>query len=251
MRRLDESLTRLAERGTRTGADALMEQLERRLELGAEPVIVALEPRRTDMQTQERTPSTVRRRGPWIAAAAFGLLVVIAVAAAAVLQLTEEEALVAGQPPGPLEEFVHALQANDVDATLAVVDAQDESSFIPWLIGLDTSDVAFTDCVLGERERVECTVNFGPSWFYSRITGEDLVTTFSARVGESEVNGPSMPPPAGMVDVDAEFEQWVLETYPERYDEMFSVSSIEGHIRFSGPSGAARTELVEEYLASR
>ena len=55
MRRLDESLTRLAERGQRAGADALIERLDRRLELGEDPVVVALEPRRTGMQTHEKT----------------------------------------------------------------------------------------------------------------------------------------------------------------------------------------------------
>ena len=251
MRRLDESLTRLAERGDRTGADVLIERVEHRLELGTDPTVVALDPRRTDMQIQQETAPAMRNRGPWIAAAAFGVLIVVALAAIVVLQATqEEEALVAGQPPGALEEFVAALHNNDTEAALALVN-QPNLGFLPWLVALDTSDVEFTDCALIADGRVQCSTTFGPNHFYSRISDDPMDSTFTALIENGRLNGPQWPPPDELRPAERSFEQWVTETYPERYSEMFTEAGSVEHIRFSAASGAARTELANEYLASR
>lgn len=250
MRRLDESLTRLAERGQRAGAEALIERLDRRLELGEDPVVVALEPRRTGMQTQDKTKTVRTRRGPWIAAAAFAAVLAVVAGAVMISQTGESESLVAGQPPGPLEEFVLALQAGDTETVDAVVD-EPEMGFPHWLIGLGTSDVEFTDCAMTDADHVSCSVSMGSDWFYSRIVGYPLETTFSAIVDDGRLRRPEFPTPQGLAPAEAEFEDWVLETYPERWDEMFTEMSFVENILFNHKSGAARAELLEEFLASR
>lgn len=251
MRRLDESLTKLAERGEPVGADVLIDRVEQRLALGSDPVVVAIDPRRTDMQTQHETPSPTRTRGPLIAVAAFASAVLIAVAALVVIQLTEQESLVAGQPPGPLEEFVEAIQAGDtekVDAMLSI----SQRAFPRWLIGLDASGIEFTDCEAMPSNRIVCSVSMGPDWFYSRIVGYPLQTTFAAQIGDERILGPEWPTPEGLVEAEAEFEAWVLATYPERYDTMFVEAPFgPENIKFGTESGMARSELLDEFLASR
>lgn len=252
MRRVDDALRRLAERGSPVGAEMLLDGVEQRLELGTDSVVVAIDERTDSMQTQQQTESRQKRRGIWIAAVAFGVLIAIGVGAAMVLQATEEESLVAGQPPGPLEEFARALQANDVAGAQAVIASPDPASFVPWLVGLDTSSVEFTDCALGEQETVECSVDLGPNLFHSRITGENVTSTFSAQITGDQLQAPSLPPPAQLAQAEAAFEQWVQATHPDRYDEMFANPSlIIEHIRGGYASGAARTELADEYIASR
>jgi hypothetical protein len=252
MRRLDESLTRLAERGQAAGPDTLIERVEQRLMAGEDTIVVAFDPRRTDMQTKEQTTPTRRTSGPWLAAAAFGVLAVVAIVAAVALQLTKEESLVAGQPPGALEDFVAALQANDTEAAIAVAAPGAEDGFVHWQVALDTSDLEFTDCQPVGDITVRCTTTFGPSYFYTRLAGEPLVTTFTASIRDGRfVPAPQWPPPEGLVAAERAFEAWVAESHPERYDEMFSEYSLLAHIKFTEASGAARTELAEEYLASR
>ena len=249
MRRLDESLTRLAERGQRAGADALIERLDRRLELGEDPVVVALEPRRTGMQTHEKTQTSQIRRGPWIAAAAFAVGIAVIAGGLLLYEEGERTSLVAGQPPGPLEEMVLALNAGDVETINAVVPPP--TSFPLWLIGLDASGIEFTDCVVGDAGRIACSVSMGEDWFYSRIAGYPMETTFSAAVVNGQLRAVQWPTPEGVIAAETEFEAWVLETYPERYNEMFADPGTVAHIKFGLASGQARAELLEEFLASR
>jgi hypothetical protein len=252
MRRLDESLSRLAERGERVGADVLLDRVDQRLAVGIDPVVVALDPRRTDMQTQQGSQQAGSpKRGPWIAAAAFGVAITIAVAAVVTIQLTAEDMPVSGQPPGALKDFVAALHTADTEAALAVVDGPD-LEFVPWVIALNASGVEFRDCATaGVRGRVQCTVSMGPDFFHSRIAGHPLLTTFTAVVREDRLSNTSWPTPAGLVEAEAEFEAWVLEVYPDRYDDMFVDPSTIAHVRFGEESSAARSELLEEFLASR
>ena len=125
------------------------------------------------------------------------------------------------------------------------------AGFLPFLIALDTSDTEFTDCELIEDDRVQCTTIFGPNHFYTRISDELIVTTFTALIANDEISSPVWPPADALPPAERAFEQWVTETYPERYGEMFTDTGVVEHIRFSAASGAARTELADEYLASR
>ncbi len=246
MRRLDQSLTRLAERGEPAGAEVLLDRIAHQLETGSEGVVVALGARRTDVQTDER-PTTTRKRGPWLAAAAFAVVIIAAVAIL-VVQSRPEESVIAGEPPGVMDEFVAALHDNDAEAVLALVDAPN-LGFVPWIVALDTSDTEFTGCTRGPSDLVTCTVTAGPNWFYSRISDDPMVTTFSATVGTEQLSDPEWPPPPALAPAERAFEQWVEEYHPERYNQMFSFITELEHINFSGPSGAARTELADEYLA--
>ena len=253
MRQLDESLTQLAERGERVGADVLLERVEHRLALGTDPTIVALDPRRTGMQMQEETAQPQRTRGPWLAAAAFGLAIVVAVAAVVAMQLTDEESLVAGQPPGTLEDFVTAVQDGDAEAAVILGGNQLAAPFLEWIIALDLSGAEFRNCKLRDSLRTTCSVSAGPNWFYSRIVGHPMWSTFSTRVLDDRLHNTMWDTPPGLVDADAEFEAWVIERYPERYATMFAPADVfaPGNIRFGTESGLARMELLEEFLASR
>ncbi len=179
-----------------------------------------------------------------------------------------EEGLHAWQPPGLLDEFVSALQHNDAESSLALVNDSvtfHNHDFIRWLIGLDTSGVEFTDCVpnaletvytadgalAGRLMDVTCSISMGPDWFYSRITGEVMEAEFSARVFAGTITIAKFDALSGVAEADREFEAWVEQVYPERYDEMFAANSELANILFDDPSGAARTELAAEYLASQ
>jgi hypothetical protein len=116
-------------------------------------------------------------------------------------------------------------------------------------VALDTSDTEFTDCTRGLADRVTCTVIAGPNWFYSRISDDPMVTTFSATVGAEQLSDPDWPQPPALEPAERAFEEWVQAYHPERYDQMFTEFTLVMHINFSGPSGGARTELADEYLA--
>lgn len=53
--------------------------------------------------------------------------------------------------------------------------------------------------------------------------------------------------PPGFQTAHAEFRTWLETTYPDRYDEMYEGESI----LYTEASGAARRELLDEFLAFR
>lgn len=181
-------------------------------------------------------------RGLALAAA----LVIVTIAVVALLLSRPAASLIPGQPPGVLDEYVEALQANDAETAAALLSSDLVGGFTPWLVGTDTSSLEVSDCENVGTNRVRCATDFGPNWFYSRITDEELITTVTVTIDESELDVVAWPPPSGLYQADATFGVWVRETHPDLYDEMY-----DGDIKYGFDSGAQRSQLADEYLESR
>lgn len=193
-----------------------------------------------------RSEARARSRS-WRRFAIAGVLVAAALIAVALVQRSEpEDGLIAGQPPGLLDQYVAALQANDVEAAMAVLVSDVVLDFTPWLVGTDTSTLEVSDCDIGADEVVRCVADLGSNWFYSRITGEEMVTSIIVRIEQDGLDLIDIPAPAGIYSADADFGAWVREAHPDRHDEMYIGSTIKNGY----DSGAARSELADEYIES-
>lgn len=183
------------------------------------------------------------KRGLTIAGALVALTAIVV--AAAILLSLSEDGLVAGQPRGVLDEYVAALQANDAEAATALLGSDLVAGFTPFLVGTDTSSLLVSDCENAGGNRVRCTTDFGPNWFYSRIIDEEMITTFTVSIEDGEVDVIAWPAPVGLYEADAVFEEFVSGAHPDRYDEMYDAN---GGIKQGLESGAARTALAEDFL---
>lgn len=205
---------------------------------------------RTEERSAAPSPRRTRRAWRWSAVTA-GLVATAVIAGIALVGPgSSEEGLIAGEPPGVLDEYVAALQANDVEKAVGLVHEDLIPEFTAFLVGTDTSTLQVSDCETIDFGPgwVRCRADFGPNWYFSRIMGEELSGTLTIIVYDDGLDLSAFPPPAGVYQADAEFEEWVLKTYPERYDEMFDDI---GGIKESYESGLARSELVDEYLSTR
>ena len=275
MQQLDRALIELADRGEAIGPDLMLERLERRLAGEPETVVLALDSRRTAVQTQER--KTIgesghrKSRGPLVAAAAFaGVIAVVGVllvlgltgddspvptttppaATTAAPQTTVAPVMTVAQGQALMDDFVAALKAGDAEVARALIidDGSVGPDYLGWLIALDTTGVEFFDCTY-EPDSVTCQTTMGPNHFFERIHGENVENTFTATLENGLIVNPSWPAQSADQTAEGAFRIWAQETHPELADVMFDTSFL--RVVFTEESGKARAALVDEYLVYR
>lgn len=273
MQQLDRALIVLAERGEAIGPDLMMERLERRLIGEPERVVVALDSRRTAMQTQEKrtTGDSGHRKSQGLLVAAAVFVAVIGVTgvvlalgltggedgdgaattaapATTAPQTTVAPVMTVAEGQVLVDELVTALQAGDSEgARSLVVSGYPAPDFLGWLTALDTTGVEFFDCTY-EPGSVSCQTTMGPSHFYERIHGQNAEGRFTATLENGLIVNPTWPAGPTATATERAFRTWAQETHPELDDVMFDTSVL--GIVFTAESGRARMQLIDEYLAS-
>lgn len=272
MRRLDQALVELAERGDPIGPDLMADRIDRHLAGETDAVVVALDPRRTTMQTRERTTDTRqtgRRRGFAIAIAAFAaVLVVGAVGLLVGANIGSDDAADPSPPPPATPTTVATVEPTTapappvagqdlVDALVAAFREGDAAAigelvvvdpFVPWLIAIDASTLEFTDCTNPAPELIQCETKLDGNHFYAQLLGEPHISVFTATVGEQRLSDQTWPPGDGVEEAEARFEAWATEAHPELAPVLFNPASPVANIRFSQASGETRMALLDEYL---
>ena len=145
--------------------------------------------------------------------------------------------------------FVNALQAGDAGAARALIitDGGVGPDYVGWLIPLDTTGVEFFDCKY-EPGSVTCQTTMGPGHFFERIHGQNVENTFSATLENGLIVNPTWPAQPTDTAAERAFRTWAQETHPELDEVMFDTSFL--GVIFTEESGQARTQLIDEYLAS-
>lgn len=268
MQQLDRTLIELAERGEAIGADLMLERLQRRLAGEPDALVIALDSRRTEVQTQQRqAPGESghrRRRGPLFAAAVFTAVIAVVGVVLLLSSATDDgQGVVATTAPPPsttaapptvteeetlMAQFVAALQANDVPAAHRLVAGEfaEDDDFVGWIMALDLSGFEF-DCQFASNP-VTCDTTSGPGYFYERIHGEAISGVFAAEVTNGELDRVTWPPGTPTLSAEQAFRTWARQTHPAESEIMFDDSVL--LMDFTVRSGELRMELLDEFLAS-
>ena len=231
--------------------DLALQEIERRIGMSHQTneqerttTFKAGDPGRSEALTPRRRPSVPARA--WLASA----VVIVVIGATALFINREEQGLIAGQPPGPLDAYVAALQANDAEAAVAVLSSDVLPGFTPWLVGSDTSGIGVTNCRVTDVEigRVVCDVDMGPDFFYTLIGG-NRETELYANVGDTHIDLIDIPNPDRNV-AGVRFRRWVEEFHIDRYAEMFDSSASTMELtRWTEEAAETQFEFLDEYLA--
>ena len=201
-------------------------------------------------ELKERTsppPMAEPRRVGLIALLAVGVVAVVGVVAWLLVGGDEEQSAT-----DIAQDFAAAMRAGDLEAVpgldpdLTSVDAV----FIDWMMALEI-EPTFTDCteIVGvSNTRVNCTVNHGDEYFHAVIAGREMPhPVYGSVSAEGVFTLQNWPPPDGLVEIEAEFRDWVKEAHPELEDQMWTGLGLKG----TQESGELRMQLLDEYLASR
>jgi hypothetical protein len=156
-----------------------------------------------------------------------------------------------------VQDVAAAMRNDDMDRLVEILGFEDTDStdyrFIDWHIGWNSQPV-FTDVVEtpleGGRTSFRATATASDNSFYSQALGQTTRSMVSGRVNEDgTVHISAWPAPPGLTTVEAELRTWVEANRPELVDEMFGFDY--SGIHFSRRSGELRTEVLDDFLASR
>ena len=124
MSRLDDALSRLAERGDPIGHDALLQRIERQMTGESAPPVVTLAMKGRAMDNMPTTTEPrVWWKSPRVTIGAAAAAVVVAVLAVVSLSTTDEPAT-AGSPEAVITAYRDAYNAGDIDAIMALFTEQ-------------------------------------------------------------------------------------------------------------------------------
>lgn len=264
MQRLDRALIELAERGDAIGPDLMLDRLDRALSAEPEPIVVALDLRRTDVQTIERPntgdsghpPSTPGSRTRLLAAAVVVAILGIGAGIGVVVTNGDETDDVTAAAQAETEaakavmaEFTEALDAADAEAAKALVVDRGllGADFLGWLVAVDSTGITF-NCAYGPGE-VACDTSLGPDSFLTQLAGPEALRRFSATVEDGKLVDPQWPATPELLTAERAFRSWAEKAHPDRASLMFN--NVGDGVVFSAEGGAARMGVLDEYLMIR
>lgn len=242
----------------------MLDRLDRALSAEPEPIVVALDLRRTDVQTIERPntgdsghpPSTPSSRTRLLAAAVVVAILGIGAWIGVVVTNGDDTDDVTAAVQADTEatravmdEFTAALEAADTEAAKALVvdDALFGADFLGWLVAVDSTGITF-DCTYRPDE-VTCATALGPDSFLTQLVGPQALGQFRAAVEDGKLVDPQWPATPELLAAERAFRSWAEEAHPDQASLMFN--NLGDGVVFSAEGGAARMAVLDEYLAIR
>ncbi len=201
-----------------------------------------------EQPTTGEAQATPRHRG----LIAILAVVVLAVAGAVVWMIMSGDD--EKTPTETMQELAAEMRDGDVDKVNALL--VDGGPGDAEIFEFDTAlkaEPTLSDCVErgGGGKVVSCDVTFGDDYFYSQVLGETLTGKLSGTVDENGlILVSAFGTSSGTQRVETELRAWVEQNRPELYDQMFDEGAM-GGIRWNHNSGVLRTEILDEFMASR
>lgn len=159
-----------------------------------------------------------------------------------------------GSPEWVMEELAAAVKPLDPVAFEGITAPVEGSGagFLEWNLALGM-DPSFSDCAMtpgASTATVTCSVTMGEEYFFSRLAGSNLATVVNGSISNStaRLSVTGWPAPAGLVEAEEDFREWIRANHPEEESSMFG-NDFAGIIKFSKEAGELHTQYAGEYIA--